>query len=209
MTGAENFCAIRSYLATAARHGTSRLDALIMAAQGDPWIPRNRLKRAHQARTLLPSAQLELQAMRRPIQLRHTLLHMAICAAAFTILGLLFVTLGTGIQAVTAQHEYRNLHKRWRREHEREFSRQTHPSHYGGGHSVLESVALWLARQFEPVATAGWYLLGSARIPKVWNNVSEMEADELAKFAKQAAGWTLLLLGSVAGLAAACISLAT
>jgi len=39
MTGAENFCAIRSYLATATRHGISWLDALIMAAQGDPWIP--------------------------------------------------------------------------------------------------------------------------------------------------------------------------
>ena len=39
MTGAENFCAIRSYLATATRHGISWLDALIMAAQSDPWIP--------------------------------------------------------------------------------------------------------------------------------------------------------------------------
>jgi hypothetical protein len=134
---------------------------------------------------------------------------MAIWAAALTIIGLLFVTLGTGMQAVAAQHEYRNLQKRWRREHEREFSRQTHPSHYGGGHTVLESVALWLTQQFEPVATAVWYLLGFSRIPKVWNNVSEMDADELTKFAKQAAGWTLLLLGSVTGLAAACISLAT
>jgi transposase len=39
MTGAENFCAIRSYLATAARHGTSALDALTRAFQGNPWIP--------------------------------------------------------------------------------------------------------------------------------------------------------------------------
>jgi hypothetical protein len=39
MTGAQDFCAIRSYLATAARNGISWLDALIMAAQGDPWIP--------------------------------------------------------------------------------------------------------------------------------------------------------------------------
>ncbi|MGH3194015.1 MAG: IS66 family transposase [Streptosporangiaceae bacterium] len=39
MTGAEIFCAIRSYLATAARHGISPLDALIRAAEGDPWIP--------------------------------------------------------------------------------------------------------------------------------------------------------------------------
>jgi hypothetical protein len=134
---------------------------------------------------------------------------MAIWVAALTIIGLLFVTLGSGMQAVAAQREYRNLRKRWRREHEREFSRQTHPSHYGDGHSVLESVALWMTRQFEPVATAGWYVLGLARIPKVWNNVSEMDAEELAKFTKQAAGWMLLLLGSVAGLAAACISLAT
>jgi transposase len=39
MTGAGNFCAIRSYLATATRHGIKWLDALILAAQGDPWIP--------------------------------------------------------------------------------------------------------------------------------------------------------------------------
>jgi transposase len=39
MAGAEIFCAIRSYLATAARHGISALDALTRAAQGDPWIP--------------------------------------------------------------------------------------------------------------------------------------------------------------------------
>jgi transposase len=39
MTGAENFCAIRSYLATAARHGIGWLDALTRAAEGSPWIP--------------------------------------------------------------------------------------------------------------------------------------------------------------------------
>jgi hypothetical protein len=39
MTGAEQFCAIRSYLATAARQGTSALDALIRAAEGQPWLP--------------------------------------------------------------------------------------------------------------------------------------------------------------------------
>jgi transposase len=39
MTGAEEFCAIRSYLATAARHGIGALDALTSAFQGRPWIP--------------------------------------------------------------------------------------------------------------------------------------------------------------------------
>ena len=39
MAGAETFCAIRSYLATAARHGIGWLDALIRAAEGNPWIP--------------------------------------------------------------------------------------------------------------------------------------------------------------------------
>ena len=48
MTGAEVFCAIRSYLATAARHGIGALDALTQAAQGDPWIP------AGLTRTTLP-----------------------------------------------------------------------------------------------------------------------------------------------------------
>jgi hypothetical protein len=39
MAGAEEFCAIRSYLASAARHGISALDALTQAFQGNPWIP--------------------------------------------------------------------------------------------------------------------------------------------------------------------------
>jgi NAD(P)-dependent dehydrogenase (short-subunit alcohol dehydrogenase family) len=38
-TGAEIFCAIRSYLATAARHGIGMIDALTRAAAGTPWIP--------------------------------------------------------------------------------------------------------------------------------------------------------------------------
>ena len=40
MAGAEVFCAIRSYVATAGRHGIGALDALTRAAQGDPWIPQ-------------------------------------------------------------------------------------------------------------------------------------------------------------------------
>ena len=39
MDGAEISCAIRSYLATAARHGIGMLDALTRAAAGTPWIP--------------------------------------------------------------------------------------------------------------------------------------------------------------------------
>jgi transposase len=39
MAGAEEFCAIRSYLATAAHHGIGALDALTAAFQGRPWIP--------------------------------------------------------------------------------------------------------------------------------------------------------------------------
>ena len=39
MAGAETFCAIRSYLATATRHGIGWLDALTSAFQGRPWIP--------------------------------------------------------------------------------------------------------------------------------------------------------------------------
>jgi transposase len=37
MAGAENFCVIRSYLAS--RHGIGWLDALTQAAEGNPWIP--------------------------------------------------------------------------------------------------------------------------------------------------------------------------
>ncbi len=40
MAGAEIFCAIRSCLATAARHGIGAPGTLTRAAQGDPWIPQ-------------------------------------------------------------------------------------------------------------------------------------------------------------------------
>lgn len=39
MTGAQAFCAIRSYLSTAAKHGITMLDALTRAASGTPWTP--------------------------------------------------------------------------------------------------------------------------------------------------------------------------
>jgi transposase len=39
MAGAEEFCALRSYLATAARHSIGALEALTSAFQGNPWIP--------------------------------------------------------------------------------------------------------------------------------------------------------------------------
>ena len=39
MTGARQFCAIRSYISTAAKHGLSFFDALVMLAKGEPWMP--------------------------------------------------------------------------------------------------------------------------------------------------------------------------
>ena len=38
-TGAEQFCAIRSYLATAAKHGINFFDALVTLAEGRAWMP--------------------------------------------------------------------------------------------------------------------------------------------------------------------------
>ena len=40
MTGAQIFCALRTYLATAARHGISALDALTRAAEATPGFPK-------------------------------------------------------------------------------------------------------------------------------------------------------------------------
>lgn len=37
--GARQFCAIRSYLSTAAKHGLSFSDALVMLTKGEPWAP--------------------------------------------------------------------------------------------------------------------------------------------------------------------------
>jgi transposase len=39
LDGAQDFAAIRSYIATAARAGQNILDALVGAATGTPWIP--------------------------------------------------------------------------------------------------------------------------------------------------------------------------
>jgi transposase len=39
MAGARQFCAIRSYLSTAAKHGLGFFDALVMLTEGEPWMP--------------------------------------------------------------------------------------------------------------------------------------------------------------------------
>jgi hypothetical protein len=39
LTGAKHFCAIRSYLSTAAKHGKHSFDTLVMLAEGRPWLP--------------------------------------------------------------------------------------------------------------------------------------------------------------------------
>jgi hypothetical protein len=39
LAGARQFCAIRSYLSTAAKHDLGSFDALVMLAGGRPWIP--------------------------------------------------------------------------------------------------------------------------------------------------------------------------
>jgi transposase-like protein len=38
-TGAQQFCAIRSYLSTAAKHGRDFFTTLVMLAEGRPWLP--------------------------------------------------------------------------------------------------------------------------------------------------------------------------
>ena len=39
LTGARQFCAIRSYLSTATKHGRNFFDVLVMLAEGRPWLP--------------------------------------------------------------------------------------------------------------------------------------------------------------------------
>lgn len=39
LTGAKQFCAIRSYLSTAAKHGKHFFDVLVMLTEGHPWLP--------------------------------------------------------------------------------------------------------------------------------------------------------------------------
>lgn len=38
-TGAQQFCALRSYISTAAKHGRGMLEALIELVEGRPWLP--------------------------------------------------------------------------------------------------------------------------------------------------------------------------
>jgi transposase len=42
LIGAEQFCAIRSYLSTAAKHGKHFLEVLVMLTEGRPWLPAPR-----------------------------------------------------------------------------------------------------------------------------------------------------------------------
>jgi len=39
LTGAQQFCAIRSYISTAAKHGRHAFDTLVMLAEGRAWLP--------------------------------------------------------------------------------------------------------------------------------------------------------------------------
>jgi transposase len=39
LTGARQFCAIRSYLSTAAKHGKHFFEVLVMLTEGHPWLP--------------------------------------------------------------------------------------------------------------------------------------------------------------------------
>ena len=39
LTGAKQFCAIRSYLSTAAKHGKHFFEVLVTLAEGRPWMP--------------------------------------------------------------------------------------------------------------------------------------------------------------------------
>jgi transposase len=41
LTGARQFCALRSYLSTAAKHGLAILHALTRLTEGHPWLPEN------------------------------------------------------------------------------------------------------------------------------------------------------------------------
>ncbi len=41
LTGARQFCAIRSYLSTAAKHGKHFFEVLVMLGEGRPWLPAN------------------------------------------------------------------------------------------------------------------------------------------------------------------------
>jgi transposase len=41
LVGAQQFCAIRSYLATAVKHGLNMLDALTQLTAGRPWLPES------------------------------------------------------------------------------------------------------------------------------------------------------------------------
>lgn len=42
LTGTKQFCAIRSYLSTSAKHGKHFFEVLVMLTEGRPWLPATR-----------------------------------------------------------------------------------------------------------------------------------------------------------------------
>jgi hypothetical protein len=56
LTGARQFCAIRSYLSTAAKHDLGLFDALIMLTGAQPWIPTARNQSPNRTPDQLPGA---------------------------------------------------------------------------------------------------------------------------------------------------------
>jgi hypothetical protein len=58
LTGARQFCAIRSYLSTAVKHGKHFFEVLVMLAEGRPWLPATAgttLNRPDQSPPVMPS----------------------------------------------------------------------------------------------------------------------------------------------------------
>jgi hypothetical protein len=66
LAGAGAFCAVRSYLATATRHGTGWTGALTQALDGNPWIPGHRPSQPATARPAGPGAGLRPAATAKP-----------------------------------------------------------------------------------------------------------------------------------------------
>src|SRR5258708_22469539 len=59
LNGARQYCPIRSYLSTAAKHGTCFFDALVMLAEGQLWMPASMTRASKKQRSEEHTSELQ------------------------------------------------------------------------------------------------------------------------------------------------------
>jgi hypothetical protein len=130
--------------------------------------------------------------------------------AWLTVLGLLVLTLGTWYQARTSLAEFKRLRVAYGKVDLAEASRRRHPSRVMRTRQA-RAWFWWLYLAPQWLAAPAWIAAAIQRAPNALAQLhregSAVEAD-LNRWTRQLIGWTILVLGSLISLTAACIALA-